>query len=176
MQIVQINAGQILRVKTNDFEGATLYWVGGSQNVYADMLGAGEEKQFGPHVDVARLGIVGSTEHEIINRSNPVPTLLADVINSESPAAPVTSVNSKTGDVVLNAGDVGAKPDDYEAPVLSVNGETGAVTLTAANVGALPDTYTPPQGAAVADATAGTEADTINALLLSLRNANIIAT
>lgn len=46
-----------------------------------------------------------------------------------SHAAPVSSVNGKTGAVVLSASDVGAKPSSYEAPVSSVNGETGAVTV-----------------------------------------------
>ena len=39
----------------------------------------------------------------------------------------VASVNGKTGDVVLNAIDVGALPDSYTPPVTSVNGNTGAV-------------------------------------------------
>ena len=50
-----------------------------------------------------------------------------------------SSVNGKTGDVVLNAGDVHALPDTYTpppAPVQSVNGKTGAVQLGAADVGA----------------------------------------
>jgi len=175
-QTVQINTGQILQVTAGEFGEVSLYWSGGTQNVFAATINAGEQQTFGPYVDVARLQIVGNATHEIINRSNPVPTLLADVISGETPSAPVTSVNEKTGDVVLTASDVGALPDTFEAPVLSVNGETGVVTLNAANVGALPDTYTPPQGAAVPDATTGTEADTINALLASLRANGTIAT
>ena len=69
----------------------------------------------------------------------------------------VDSVNGKTGDVVLNAADVGALPNtttipsktsqltndsgfitSESAPVKSVNGKTGDVVLTATNVGALP--------------------------------------
>ena len=42
----------------------------------------------------------------------------------------VSSVNGKTGAVVLDASDVGAKPSSYTAPVSSVNGQTGAVQLT----------------------------------------------
>lgn len=77
-------------------------------------------------------------------------------------SAPVTSVNSKTGAVVLSASDVGAyvKPTGgipktdlasavqtslekadtalQSAPVTSVNGKTGAVSLTASDVDALP--------------------------------------
>ena len=65
----------------------------------------------------------------------------------------VDSVNGQTGDVVLDAEDVGALPDNTviptktsdltndsgfltSAPVASVNGETGAVVLDADDVGA----------------------------------------
>ena len=86
--------------------------------------------------------------------------------------APVTSVNSKTGAVVLDKTDIGlgnvANVAQYSAsnpppyPVTSVNGQTGAVivsgggavdsvngqtgtvVLSASDVGALADTYTPP--------------------------------
>lgn len=66
--------------------------------------------------------------------------------------APVTSVNSHTGDVVLTASDVGALSSSttyvssfngstgavtYTAPVTSVNTKTGAVTITAADLGAI---------------------------------------
>ena len=81
-----------------------------------------------------------------------------------SPKAPVTSVNGKTGAVVLDAEDVGALPDSYTAPVTSVNGmtgdvivsgggggavdsvngKTGVVVLTASDVGALPSSYQAP--------------------------------
>ena len=44
-------------------------------------------------------------------------------------SSPVTSVNGKTGAVVLDADDVGALPDDYTPPVTSVNGQTGDVDL-----------------------------------------------
>ena len=67
--------------------------------------------------------------------------------NVGGPSGSVTSVNGQTGDVVLDAADVGALPDSYNpppAPVQSVNGQTGAVVLDAADVGALPDSYTPP--------------------------------
>lgn len=68
----------------------------------------------------------------------------------------VTSVNGKTGTVVLNANDVGALPDttsipsktsdltndsgyitSSDIPVKSVNGKTGVVTLGASDVGAV---------------------------------------
>ena len=61
--------------------------------------------------------------------------------------SPVSSVNGKTGTVVLDASDVGALPDNYTppaAPVSSVNGKTGTVVLSASDVGALPSTYTAP--------------------------------
>lgn len=74
---------------------------------------------------------------------------------------PVTSVNTKTGAVHLNANDVGALPNTTviptktsqldndsgfitTAPVTSVNTKTGTVVLTASDVGALPaDTVIP---------------------------------
>lgn len=68
----------------------------------------------------------------------------------------VSSVNGKTGDVVLNAADVGALPDSYVPPaalVDSVNGKQGVVVLNASDVGALPDTYVPP--AALVDSVNG---------------------
>ena len=67
-------------------------------------------------------------------------------ITSEN--APVKSVNGKTGDVTLNAADVGlgnvdnikqysaSNPPPY--PVVSVNGKTGGVNLVASDVGAVP--------------------------------------
>ena len=51
----------------------------------------------------------------------------------------VQSVNGQTGNVTLDASDVGALPDSYTAPVSSVNGQTGAVSLDASDVGAAPD-------------------------------------
>lgn len=63
----------------------------------------------------------------------------------------VNSVNGKTGNVVLDAADVGAMPDSYTAPVQSVNGQTGAVSLsipsTAADVGAIAAPSSPATGA-----------------------------
>lgn len=79
--------------------------------------------------------------------------------------APVTSVNSQAGDVVLDAADVGALPDTttfvssfngstgavtYTAPVTSVNTKTGAVTITAADLGALTSESDPVFGASAA--------------------------
>lgn len=54
--------------------------------------------------------------------------------DAPDPGAPVTSVNGQTGDVVLDASDVGALPDSYTAPVASVNGKTGPVDLTAGDI------------------------------------------
>lgn len=48
---------------------------------------------------------------------------------SSLPSAPVTSVNSKNGDVVLSASDVGALPSDTTY-VSSINGSSGEVSLT----------------------------------------------
>lgn len=47
----------------------------------------------------------------------------------EAASGAVSSVNGKTGAVVLDAEDVGALPSSYQAPVTSVNGQTGAVTI-----------------------------------------------
>lgn len=99
-----------------------------------------------------------------------IPTAVSQLENDAGyiTSAPVTSVNSKTGAVVISASDVGAyvKPSGgipksdlasavqtslskadsalQTAPVTSVNTKTGAVTLTANDVGALPSTYTAP--------------------------------
>lgn len=75
---------------------------------------------------------------------------------SNPPPYPVTSVNNKTGAVVLDASDVGALPDTTfipsktsditndsgfitsdDIPVKSVNNKTGVVTLGASDVGAI---------------------------------------
>ena len=93
------------------------------------------------------------------------------------PAAPVSSVNNKTGTVVLTASDVGAlKAGDNvsslnndagyitsgsipAAPVSSVNSKTGAVVLTASDVGAANTT----QGAKADSATQpGDNVSTLN--------------
>lgn len=49
----------------------------------------------------------------------------------------VNSVNGQTGDVVLDAADVGALPDTYTPtfPVTSVNSKTGAVVLDKTDIG-----------------------------------------
>lgn len=88
------------------------------------------------------------------------------ITSADIPNIPVTTVNGKTGAVVLNATDVRALPDTTtipdktsqlindsgyitstdipNIPVQSVNGKTGVVELTAADVGALPNTTTIP--------------------------------
>lgn len=109
----------------------------------------------------------GSDELPVYNTSvegNRKMTISALAAMLPSPTAPVTSVNGKTGAVVLDAEDVGALPDTYVAPVTSVNGmtgdvivsgggggavdsvngKTGNVILTASDVGAMPDSYTAP--------------------------------
>ena len=110
--------------------------------------------------------VTGSDELPVYNTSvegNRKMTISALAAMLPSPTAPVTSVNGKTGAVVLNAEDVGALPDSYTAPVTSVNGmtgdvvipagggavdsvngKTGNVILTASDVGAMPDSYTAP--------------------------------
>lgn len=85
-----------------------------------------------------------------------VPTKTSELTNDSGfiTSVPVTSVNSKTGAVVLAASDVGALPDSTviptktseltndsgfltSVPVTSVNNKTGAVSLSASDVGAL---------------------------------------
>ena len=110
--------------------------------------------------------VTGSDELPVYNTSvegNRKMTISALAAMLPSPTAPVTSVNGQTGDVVLDAEDVGALPDSYTAPVTSVNGmtgdvviqagggavdsvngQTGDVVLDAEDVGALPDSYTAP--------------------------------
>ena len=111
--------------------------------------------------------VTGSDELPVYNTSvegNRKMTISALAAMLPSPTAPVTSVNGKTGAVVLDAENVGALPDSYKAPVTSVNGmtgdvivsgggggavdsvngKTGNVILTASDVGAMPDSYTAP--------------------------------
>ena len=85
-----------------------------------------------------------------------VPTKTSELTNDSGfiTSVPVTSVNSKTGAVVLDASDVGALSDSTviptktseltndsgfltSVPVTSVNNKTGAVSLSASDVGAL---------------------------------------
>lgn len=58
--------------------------------------------------------------------------------------APVQSVNSKTGAVVLDASDVGAISQETDPTVPSWAKQPNKPTYTALEVGALPDTYTAP--------------------------------
>ena len=76
-----------------------------------------------------------------------IDAMVQEYLDTHPIDAPVTSVNSKTGDVVLDASDVGALPDSTVIPsktsqldndsgfitsaVTSFNGSTGAVTYTA---------------------------------------------
>lgn len=97
---------------------------------------------------------------DYINEHSVSPEEVAEAVDEyleEHPVTvPVTSVNSKLGDVVLNATDVGALPSNTEiptktsdlqndsgfitsVPVQSVNNKTGAVVLNASDVHALPD-------------------------------------
>lgn len=84
-----------------------------------------------------------------------VPTKTSDLTNDSGylTSAPVTSVNSKTGAVLLTADDVSAIPSTLtgtagqvltktsdgqewtDAPVTSVNGKTGAITIAKGDVG-----------------------------------------
>lgn len=96
--------------------------------------------------------VSGDDELPIFDKS--VPGNRKATIAQIMSAAPVKSVNGKTGTVELGKSDVGLQNVDnvkqYSAenpppyPVQSVNGRTGAVVLDASSVGALPSSYTPP--------------------------------
>lgn len=71
------------------------------------------------------------------NRSE-LPTKTSDLINDSGfiSSAPVQRVNGQTGEVMLDAADVGAMPASYVPPVTSVNGATGAVVIANATTSA----------------------------------------
>ena len=101
---------------------------------------------------IHKTDVATSTKAAIVKIGSGI-TVAADGTISVNATAPVTSVNGKTGRVVLTAADVGARPStwtpsksdvglgnvdnvkQYSAsnpppyPVTSVNGKTGAVTL-----------------------------------------------
>ena len=58
-------------------------------------------------------------------------------VNVPAPNFPVKSVNSKYGDIILGANDVGAAPTihTHDFPVTSVNGQTGDVIISAGGGG-----------------------------------------
>ena len=110
---------------------------------------------------IHKTDVATSTKAGIVKIGSGI-TVAADGTISVNATSPVTSVNGKTGRVVLTAADVGARPStwtpsksdvglgnvdnvkQYSAsnpppyPVTSVNGKTGRVGLTAQDVGALP--------------------------------------
>ena len=111
-------------------------------------------------LDPAAIGALkpGDNVSELVNDANylaegdDISKLNNDAGYLTSADSPVSSVNGKTGAVVLNADDVGAvAPGDAvsdlnndagyiteaEAPVTTVNGKTGDVVLSATDVGAL---------------------------------------
>lgn len=53
----------------------------------------------------------------------------------------INSVNNKTGDVILNASDVGALSEDANI-VTSINNKSGDIELTAADIGAVDEQNT----------------------------------
>ena len=68
---------------------------------------------------------------------------LKDLTDQMANAGAVKSVNSKTGDVELNAEDVGARPDTWMPSAADVGARPNTWTPTAEEVGARPDTWTP---------------------------------
>lgn len=75
-----------------------------------------------------------------------IPTKTSDLENDSGyiTSAPVQSVNSKTGAVVLDASDVGAIAQETDPTVPSWAKQANKPTYTASEVGALPDTTTIP--------------------------------
>lgn len=104
----------------------------------------------------ARINIGAGTSsfdgnYNSLSNKPPIPSKTSQLNNDSgfitSENAPVKSVNGKTGDVTLNAADVGLgnvdnikqysenNPPPY--PVTSVNGKTGEVNLVASDIGAM---------------------------------------
>lgn len=104
----------------------------------------------------ARINIGAGTSsfdgnYNSLSNKPPIPSKTSQLNNDSgfitSENAPVKSVNGKTGDVTLNAANVGlgnvdnikqysvSNPPPY--PVVSVNGKTGGVNLVASDVGAV---------------------------------------
>lgn len=65
-----------------------------------------------------------------------------NVVPTTLPASGVTSVNSKTGAVVLTAADVGARPNNWVPTAAQVGARPSTWTPTAQEVGALPSSTT----------------------------------
>ena len=127
--------------------------VGGASTITADNLTANRALVSNSSGKVA-VSAVTSTE---LGYLDGVTSNVQTQLNKKLEKAPVTSVNSKTGAVQLNATDVGALPgttiipsktsqldndsgfitigDVPDAPVTSVNGKTGAVALTKNDIG-----------------------------------------
>ena len=111
----------------------------------------------GAEVNVQSDWNVTNTSSDAFIKNKPsIPSKTSDLTNDSGfiTSVPVTSVNSKTGAVVLAASDVGALSDSTviptktseltndsgfltSVPVTSVNNKTGAVSLSASDVGAL---------------------------------------
>lgn len=143
VSVEEITGGN--RVTITDAEGETSF----------DVMNGAQGEQGEPGEGVPAGGVTGQV---LKKRSN------ADYDTEwANESGSVTSVNGKTGVVVLDADDVGALPDDTAiptktsdltndsgfvnatqaaaaAPVQSINGATGAVTLDASDVGALAET------------------------------------
>ena len=159
--------------------GQVMVWNGTNNWVPGDMAGGAVDSVNGEVgavvLDASDVGAAtaaqGTKADSALQPGDDVSELNNDagyITAGDVPSAPVTSVNSKTGTVVLSASDVGAatttqgskadsalQPGDNiselnnnagyitaggipAAPVDSVNGETGVVVLTYSDVGAMP--------------------------------------
>lgn len=86
----------------------------------------------GAEVNVQSDWNVTNTSSDAFIKNKPsIPSKTSDLTNDSGfiTSVPVTSVNSKTGEVVLNASDVGALASNT-AYVSTVNGSSGAVTIS----------------------------------------------
>lgn len=146
---LKINVGNIQTVLTGKQDTI----VGGASTITEDNLTASRALISNSSGKVA-VSDVTSTE---LGYLDGVTSNVQTQLNKKLEKAPVTSVNSKTGAVQLNASDVGALPDTTiipsktsqltndsgfitiddvpDAPVSSVNGKTGAVALTKNDIG-----------------------------------------
>lgn len=111
--------------------------VGGASTIVDDNLTANRALISNASGKVA-VSAVTSTE---LGYLDGVTSNIQTQLNGKLSSAPVTSVNSKTGAVTLNASDVGAVPTTR-----TVNGKalSANISLTASDVGALPSTTSIP--------------------------------
>lgn len=130
----------VIPTKTSDLQNDSNF-VSDSSYVHTDNNFTNAEKtklagiEAGAEVNVNADWNAQSGDAQILNKPTipTVPTNVSAFINDAGyiTSAPVSSVNTKTGAVVLSASDVGALPDNTTF-VSSVNGSSGAVIISTA--------------------------------------------